>query len=265
MPNLRAPVPCFAALLLAGCATSTPVAISPLQDRPAADAAAGKDWEFQVKPYLLLVTIDGDAEVRRVTNVPVEVDFSDVLDTLDMGGMLHGEAHHKSGWGFILDYAFMELGADRVGRAGIVLDAEVRQAIFEGLASHRFRLKGGTVLDAFAGVRWWDNNIDLRLSPGGTQRKRSIDWFDPVIGAQVAAPFAKNWSVLARGDIGGFGLESDFTWSVMGGVQYRVNQRFAVELQYRALGVDYQEGSGASFFKYDTITHGPLLGFAFDF
>jgi len=40
----------------------------------------------------------------------------------------------------------------------------------------------------------------------------------------------------------------------------------AINLRYKALSVDYDEGvAGPGYFAYDTITHGPLIGLSFTF
>lgn len=250
------------ASLLSACASppASPGTRSP-QVQP-----AEKDWAFQVQPYALFANIEGDAGVGRVASAPVDVDFGDILETLELGGMLHAETRHKSGWGVILDYGFMELGADKAGPAGIVLDAEVRQGVLEAFLSHRFQLAGDATLDAFGGIRWWDIDLDLSLSPGPVRSSRDVDWVDPVVGAKLAVPLGGDWSFLGRGDIGGFGIESDFSWTAAAGIQYRFSRLFALELHYRALSVDFDEGRGSpSFFSYDTITHGPLIGLSFDF
>jgi hypothetical protein len=53
----------------------------------------------------------------------------------------------------------------------------------------------------------------------------------------------------------------------MGGLLWDVTPETTVALLYKALGVDYQTGSrgSRSFFEYDTITQGPLLGVAVKF
>jgi len=73
--------------------------------------------------------------------------------------------------------------------------------------------------------------------------------------------FNDKWSANARGDIGGFGAASDFTWNVQGGIGYHFNKTWSAHMQYKALSVDYDnDKTGTNSFAYDTITHGPLLG-----
>ncbi len=234
---------------------------------PSSPEPRGEDsaWSFVLEPYILFTTIEGDAGVGRAGDTPIDADFGDILDALELGAMIHGEAFHEAGWGFILDYGFMRLGGDD-SDDGLITDSVLRQGILEAFVGHRFELEGASV-DVFGGVRWWDIDIDLDLSTPAGSRDREIDWVDPVIGVKTDIDLGDPWGLHLRGDVGGFGIESDSTWSTAAGVSYRLSDGFTLKLQYRALGVDYEEGSERSrgYFSYDTITHGPLLGFAFRF
>ena len=70
---------------------------------------------------------------------------------------------------------------------------------------------------------------------------------------------------MANGDIGGFGVGSDFTWSatIVIGYDFLLFEHPAlVYLGYRAIGQDFTEGSGSDRFTWDVIQHGPILGFS---
>ena len=105
----------------------------------ATSPAKADEWTFSVEPYLLAASIEGDSGMGRVNGVEIDVDFSKILETLDMAFMLHFEAHSANGWGVILDYGFMDLSDDIFGQRGGVLDARVRQGIFEGLLVRQSR------------------------------------------------------------------------------------------------------------------------------
>ena len=229
-----------------------------------AEPATEKAWRFEIEPYLLFANIEGTAGVGRISEAPVDVDFADILRNLEFGGMLHAEAHNRpTGLGLILDYSFMELGADRAGSLGAVLDANLRQGVFEGFVSYRSELATGAVVDVYGGVRWWDIDLGLSLFPGPASRSRHVDWVDPVIGVKALSPLGGDWSLLARFDVGGFGFGSDFTWSTAVGARSQINESVAFDIQYRVLSVDYAEGRGSSdYFAYDTFTHGPMFGLA---
>lgn len=236
----------------------------------AVDATA-KDWSFQLEPYGVAANIEGDASVGRATGADVDVDFDTILENLDLAGMIHIEAHHSNGWGMILDYAFMDLGAKSSGSRGGVVDVDVRQATLEAMVSRRFQLDDARSIDLFAGIRWWDNDVDVTIDPallpGTVDFEVEEDWVDMMIGARWIRSLSDKWAVHLRGDIGGLGIKSEFTASASLGAHYRFNDRYTLDLQYRAVWVDYDTGTRGQpgYFEYDTVTHGPIIGLIISF
>lgn len=232
--------------------------------------ATAEDWSFQFEPYVLASSIEGDASVGRATGVAVDVDMSDILEVLEMAFMGHFEAHHSNGWGVALDYGFMNLSADISGPRGGVLDARIRQGVFEALLVKR-KVLGDGHLDITAGVRRWDNNLDVQVDlavlPGTATAEIEEDWIDLVIGVRWANPINDKWTLQLRGDVGGLGVESDFTAVAAAGLKYKMTQSIHLDLQYKALWVDYETGTPGQpgFYQYDTVTHGPMLGVVFNF
>ena len=234
----------------------------------AANPANADAWSFQIEPYMLGVTIDGDAGIGRVTGVDVGVDFGDVLDNLDLGGFLHFEARHESSWGVSVDYGFMDLSKDVTGPRGGVLDADLFQGVFEAMLMKGVG-SGDAQLDLFAGVRWWDNEVEATFDPvilpGTASRKVEEDWVDLVVGARWINPISEKWSFLLKGDIGAGG--ADLTWLGHIGFRWRFGKSTELDLGYKAVAVDYETGTPGQpgYFKYDTITHGLLIGLVFNF
>lgn len=229
-----------------------------------------QDWTFSIEPYLLAANIEGDAGMGRINGAPVDVPFSQILETLDMGAMLHFEAHSANGWGFSLDYAFMDLSDDIFGERGGILDARVRQGTLEGLLIKQSR-NTSSGLEYFAGFRWWDNKVGVVVSPailpGDIVRNVDASWIDLVVGARWTRPLNERWKLQVKGDVGGFGVESDFTSSLAVAAVYSFSDRYALDMQYKAIWVDFEDGSPGQpgFFSYDTVTHGPIIGFQFNF
>jgi hypothetical protein len=230
----------------------------------------GDDWTYELEPYIQFTSISGDASVGRVTGADVELNFSDILETLDMAAMGHFEAHHKTGWGIALDYAFMDLAASRSNGLGGIVDASVRQGVFEALGMHRSQISNGTI-DYFTGIRWWDNDISVRIDPGfipGTiDTSNEQDWVDLIVGARWTTPINERWHFALRGDAGGLGLEADFTASLSIGARYAMTEIWTLDLQYKATWVDFESGTQGSseYFAYNTVTHGPVVGFVYSF
>ncbi len=232
--------------------------------------SSAEDWSFEFEPYILASTIEGDTSIGRATGVEVNVDLSDILEVLDMAFMGHFEAHHNNGWGVALDYGFMDLSADISGPRGGVVNAKVRQGVLEALLVRRVSSGDGHV-DYLAGIRWWDNDIDvvvdLATLPGTATAEVEEDWIDVVIGVRWVNPINDKWTLQLRGDVGGLGVESDFTAVAAAGFKYKMTESMDLDLQYKALWVDYETGSAGQpgFFQYDTTTHGPIIGVVFNF
>lgn len=233
-------------------------------------ASEDDNWRFSIEPYLLAISIDGDTSIGRVTGADVEVDFSDILETLEAAFMINGSAYHKSGWGVVVDYGFMKLGADTTGPKDGVIDATVRQGILEAFLAKQFPLKKGH-WEIFTGIRWWDNDIDVAvqstLGAGSINPQVDEDWVDPVIGAKAQIPMSEKFDLVLRGDIGGFGIASDFTSNITAGFHYRFTDMISLDVLYKALWVDYETGTSGfpGYFSYKTVTHGPILGLLFEF
>ena len=123
-------------------------------------------------------------------------------------------------------------------------------------------------------------NLDVigsvNFAPLGIERSRSfaiahsgnLDWIDPVLGVRVRHQFTPNQEVLVRGDIGGFGLQSQFAWQALAVYSYAwqfSGYQLAGVLGYRALGVDYVNGSGINNNSVNVVLHGPIVGFSIRF
>ncbi len=228
--------------------------------------AQSDDWEVVLAPYAWIASITGDAAIGRTDPAPVDVSFSDLLENLRFGFMLHGEVR-KGAWGVMLDAFYVKLGSDLSTPLGGVLDLQVQVLVFEALLSRRFDLPRGSV-DAYAGIRYWDVDLDVELEgvvSGAIDRGDS--WVDPVVGGRVIHYVGDDWFVMLRGDIGGFGVGSNFSWTAAAGVGYEVSDLFSIVAQYKALDVDFENDAAGTpdFLLFDAIVHGPLVGFVFRF
>ena len=84
------------------------------------------------------------------------------------------------------------------------------------------------------------------------------------MGSHYRAPwtggFADRWSLGARGDIGGFGVGTEFQWNVAGLVMWQPWKHVALAAGYRVLDQDYDKGDGRDRYVFDATIHGPLAG-----
>ena len=124
-----------------------------------------------------------------------------------------------------------------------------------------------TTIDLYGGARY--NSIELELDPANAEsRSADHDWLDPIVGVKFGLPLSEKWHFKANADIGGFGVESDLTWSATAVFGYDF-ELFGIPATvmagYRAISWDYSEGSGEEEFVFDMTQHGPILGMSLRF
>ena len=223
-------------------------------------------WEFTVAPYLLFPHMNGETTIRG-NPVDVDVEPSDIFERLDFGAMLYLEMANQN-WAITLDGLFMNLGeTGQLPVTGREAEVDMKQLALEVTGMRRLASW------AELGVGGRLNVIESGLFVEEGQVLPGIDvsdtntWFDPLIVARLMAPLENRWRLGVNGDIGGFGIGSDFAWQVYPFIGYRFARVFELAVAYRALGVDYETGSEGEedFFRYDMVTFGPQIGFLFHF
>src|SRR5262245_27825807 len=147
-------------------------------------ADSGPDsWQVTVAPYLWAAGLYGDVTVRGVTASP-DASFIDVLESSDslFGFQGHVEVRRGRLAGFT-DVFYMKIGVDDAGRTQA--DIENRMWLVEfGLQYRVFETtgtdgRGGIALDAYAGARYSDMEIDIDTR-GVPSVNQSADWIDPI-------------------------------------------------------------------------------------
>lgn len=231
-------------------------------------------WRAEFALTLWAPGISGDAGVRGLT-AQIDADFVDVIEKSDSALAFTGRLEFGKGrWGGFIEGVYANLGAeDQSGPLGITdVDVSFEQFVLDFGAMYRvadWKPLGREVTDArrntvdlYAGGR--ATYVDAELSPALLPaRDRDETWIDPIIGARFVAPFGRAWRLSLSADVGGFGLESDFTWAASGAIGYDFELtgcQLTVYGGYRAIGWDFSEGSGADEFTWDVIEHGPFLG-----
>ena len=90
-------------------------------------------------------------------------------------------------------------------------------------------------------------------------------WVDPIGGLLLRSPAEHRLQVKAYAEIGGFGAGSDLTWQFFPTVGFKFNDRVSMEVGYRWLDLDYEDGEGNQRFAYDVLTQGPVAGLSIRF
>jgi hypothetical protein len=152
-----------------------------------AQAQETTDWEVQITPYAWMSGLSGD--LGTIPGLPassVDLSFGDVLEDLDVAGMLMASARNWP-WVILLDTSFVRTSSsEKLG--GVVFDRGEIESETTNLALAVGRTIAQTPqssVDAYLGARaWWlTNTFDLRGVGGGkSSRTERANWIDPLVG-----------------------------------------------------------------------------------
>lgn len=233
-----------------------------LTEAKAQEETSGKSWEWYIAPINFWGTdIVGDMVLGTET-VPINVDFGALVNNLNAAYSAYFEGVHKSNWGFIAEYNYLKLDNTKSNDL-LIRDVGITTNITEIDGLYRFR-KGKSIFDVLFGIRYthfkYDVNLEIEVNGDSTRLKSEEQWVDPIIGGRWKYTFSDKFYLYVKGDIGGFGTSSKFTWQANALVNYQPFRNVGFFLGYRALGQNYETGRGASLFKLETTYHGPLVG-----
>lgn len=263
--NPRRPLPAiYGAACLLAAALLTTTAAKAQQDSP--DSA----WQFEATPYLWASAMEGDVQAGPLPQIDVDMSFSDIVENLDFGLMGTFEAR-KDRLGIMLDGLYMNVSdsatATRTGPGpvgaplSVNADARIKQALLSAALAWRAS-EGATTVDFVGGARY--SRIDASASIDGSlfgqtgfvDRDGDKSWWDPYVGTRLLHRLGERWTLVGYGDIGGFGLGSEFTWHALAGLNYAFSPTVTAKFGYRYIDVDYDDDG----FVYDMATHGFVAG-----
>ena len=204
--------------------------------------------------------MEGDIEFLS-QSIPVDAQFSDILDNLSFGAMLNAEAN-KGKWTIMTDVIYIKLKKDgELLNGNLTTKVELEQIIFELGGGYKFIEKGNFSMDAIIGARFFNLDTLLMLQELSILDK-NISFTDPYIGVRYKTHY-KKWNHSGRIDIGGFDLGSRYSWKFNLMVGYNVSKTIALVAGYQGYGVDYREEDIN--LKYDIFTGGGVFGLNFHF
>lgn len=262
----------------------------------AEDQDDADQWHFRGTLYGWMVGIAGNITARGKT-VDVDAGFLQLVQKSDSLAAFMGNVEASKGKvGVYVDLVWAQLGFDqsmavyRNPAPGVQLSANTNTVLTTNLtilepggfyeaAKWQQSATSFTALDGLLGFRYWNLSpqIDLNVIAGvdaaslGIERGRAfsiarsagMNWIDPIVGLRLRHQFTPSQALMVRGDVGGFGLGSQFTWQAA--ATYTYSWQFSgyalgALVGYRALGVTYSQGSGIDTAGIDAVLHGPLVG-----
>jgi hypothetical protein len=258
-------------------------------------------WRFTIAPYGWAMSVSGNVTVRNQT-IDTNASFIDLVQKSDslIGFMGYLEAD-KGRLGIYSDLVFAKLGFGagqtnyRNPVAGLKITTTASAAltyqlfiIEMGAVYELYRWPGSegssTAIDALGGFRYWNNSIDASFDATANfnfsnlhidrsfgiavARSDVVQWVDPLVGIRVRHNFTPRQEIFVRGDVGGFGLGSQFSWQAVAAYSYSwqyTGYQVAALIGFRALGVNYSSGSGVDTLAINEVLYGPIIGVSFRF
>jgi len=252
------------ALFLAGSGIAWAADIAPIDPAPygapePVEQPVGPTLEVTIAPYFWMAGLSGDVAAFGAPAVNVDANFSDILDNLDFGGMLVGEARYGR-FGVFSDFLYLKVSTGKATPLGFLanslnLTAETLEWTVAGSYALIETERGH--LDILAGARLWSVNNELEIGGGpfgGRSASDSATWVDAIVGVRGRTfvtdhLYLTGWAMVGAGG-------ADIDWDLLGGLGYQFTDHFSGVIGYRAAGVDYSDGP----FLFDVVIQGPVLG-----
>lgn len=208
------------------------------------------EWRFALSGYAWLASKNG---VLESGGTPIVLD-----DPSESTGLfLYAEGESPDRWGFVADLDLLHSTDRANGGAGVI---EIEDDTLIGELDATFRPAPDSTLQLLAGVRVLDDTTDIRF-PLLPDARSDTTQIDPVVGLQGTWELGSGVRVRLRGDVGGFGADSDFTYQGLGLLAWEFAGHWNLTAGYRLLGWEYEVSGN----RVDLRLDGPVLGLAVRF
>jgi hypothetical protein len=229
-----------------------------------AQGTMDKKWHYLGDLYMMFPNMKGESTVASLPEVEVDADEADILGNLKFGAMFYLEATNND-WAISSDFIYMKLNqgletTNLINSGSITMEQLAWEV--DGLKHITPWLEaglGGRLVSLSTGI---DATGRLNEVHSGSASKT---WYDPIIVIRTQGAIKDKWLLQFRGDAGGFGVGSDFSWQIQANAGYRFSKLFQTTIGYRYIGIDYDKGEGAERFLYNIDTYGWVVHFGFNF
>ena len=164
----------------------------------------GGVWEFIFGLYGWGISMNGQTGIGdNIIDVDLSFDDLSKFNNRSFAGRFEAA---KGRWAYFLDIQFGSLQA-----ADLTSTQDVNINTFE--AGIAYIIAGR--LEGILGARYQTFNSDF-ASTGAPPESISQNWFDPYVGGRLIIPLGSLFFATVRGDVGGFGVGSDFSYNGIG-------------------------------------------------
>lgn len=219
-------------------------------------------WRWTITPYLWGSEIETDVRFPGGQEIGGTARFDDILDKLDLGGMVHFEGR-RGAWGMFVDATYLKLSDDTT-QGPFSADSELDTGLYEFAATYTPG-GGSSAFTAYAGARIVDLSLEITFSgpgPIGPIRRASDKSFtDVMVGGRYVHPFNDRWLLDVQGDIGGGDTESSWNALALLGWKFGGDLNKAVLFGWRHMEFEVEESGRETDVTFD----GPIAGVLFSF
>jgi len=242
------------------------------------NAYTPKAFSFSINPYIWFMAVGGTVGYGPDGGkYAFNKSFSDAVKYLKMAAAAAGKFKYKQ-VSFVYDISYVNLkgfGTEVPQGNGIVSSNwTVKQTLYDLFLSYLFPSKNkNTMIDIYVGTRIWAVETEATFILNDTLHTESGNippgeykdpafsntWVDPVIGVNSEFRLGKQWFAYAKGDIGGFSVNSQMTWQLTAGAAYLISPNWPVSLGFKYVGVNYDKDAR----NWTVNDYGPLLSIGY--
>lgn len=248
------------------------------QDSPTAETATiapvaeRETWHVQLEPILWYPALSGDFSVSGGATLEFDTFDMDENEATPAGEVTLRSGDQAGDWWFVFSgFSFDTEGSDvangivNIGgplvEAGDELGFDFRFTSVEGFVEYQLPsiVDEGDVRWFFnlcGGARLYDLSLDSEVN-GVSATSDDNTWIEPVGGVHMIVELPHRFGIDLATNIGGFanGDDSSFSWSISVGFTWAFCKNAAVEIGFRHLSVDLEDG-GDDPFKFDGFLAG---------
>jgi hypothetical protein len=203
---------------------------------------------LEITPYVWMTTMNGDLTVNGESR-KINFTFKNFFTYSNLGLSGHIELK-KSGWALMGDWVYVDLVKDQANTELTLTEISLARRV-------------SNLIEIIAGGRYFKAETEFRNDGDQTNRGEQ-KWIDPIVGARLTWYMDRHFVFTFRADVGGFGLGSEFSWNVLGGIGYSLSN-ITFLAAYRICYARDKNGSGDHLFAYDMTTSGPGLAMIIHF
>ncbi|MEX2519822.1 MAG: hypothetical protein WD969_10875 [Paracoccaceae bacterium] len=232
-----------------------------------AGAAMAQDYQNSLAIYGLVPWVDTEVTGSGGDSAESSVTPGDIMDSLEFGFMAAGESRFGK-FSFLYDAIYTDLGESGTlgGPFAGTAKVDVKMLLATAALGYVLHEENGTLLQGYGGIRVVDVRTDVGLVGGGPvgaafDARFDKTWVDPMIGLRGRVEINDKVSLGGFASIGGFGVGSDLSFDIFGGVEYAFSERFSANAGFRYMSFDYDAGNA----DLDLKMYGPVFGITMRF